>query len=364
MSGKGFKKRVAMVVICLIAIAAEAIVWEKFVTTTLYGQARAMPEETQAVTENTLESSKAMPVESSMEESEALDPREEVWSHYENLGVIRTNCSYVDIYSSPDSYAISIGKALPGYGFEMDLDESNATWTKVSLDGKSGYIQSEYVAVGEEAKELALSYCLNAVIPQNEQLPCYEEASQESAVILTLPKGERYELVEDLGEWVKIRIRSGVEGYVKKDQTLCGYYLESPIFYERTTEISEVRRNIINEAWKYYGGEYVWGGETLGQGVDCSGFVLRLYELFGINLHRVSVEQSQDGVEVELSQMKPGDLIFYHGYRDGGVTEGVGHVAIYMGNGKIIHAASEEKGICMDNWDYIPYITVRNVIGD
>ena len=91
--------------------------------------------------------------------------------------------------------------------------------------------------------------------------------------------------------------------------------------------------------------------------MDCSGFVLRLYEQFGVFLHRVSAEQAGDGTEVSLSQMKPGDLIFYHGYHDGAVTEGVGHVAIYMGNGKIIHAASEEKGICMDNWDYIPYIT-------
>lgn len=364
MTKKGWKKRIAMAAICLVAIGVEAAVWEKFVTTTLYGQARAMPEETQAVTENVRETEVTEAEETGIEETKAPDPREDVWSHYENLGVIRTNCSYVDIYASPDSYALSIGKALPGYGFEMDLAESNATWTKVMLDGKQGYIRSEYVASGEEAKELALSYCVNAVIPQADSLSCYEEASQESAVILSLPKGERYEWVEDAGEWVKLRIRSGVEGYVRKDQTLCGFYLESPIFYERSTEISDVRRDIINEAWKYYGGEYVWGGETLGEGVDCSGFVLRLYELFGINLHRVSVEQAEDGVPIDISQMKPGDLIFYHGYRDGGVTEGVGHVAIYMGNGKIIHAASEEKGICMDNWDYIPYITVRNVVGD
>lgn len=79
---------------------------------------------------------------------------------------------------------------------------------------------------------------------------------------------------------------------------------------ERSTEISDVRRDVINEAWKYYGGEYVWGGEVLGEGVDCSGFVLRLYEQFGVFLHRVSAEQAGDGTEVSLSQMKPGDLIF------------------------------------------------------
>lgn len=356
MTENKWRKRVAVAVICVAAIAAEAAVWEKFVTTTLYGQARAMPEPTEV-------SAETAPTEPVLE-TEAPDPREAVWANYSHLGVIREGYAYADIYASPDSYAASIGKALPGYGFEMDVSESNATWTKVNLDGHTGYIRSEYVATGDEAKELALTYCINAVIPQTEQLPCHQEASGESAVILMLPKGERYEMVEDLGEWVKIRIRAGVEGYVEKSQTLCGYYLESPIFYERSTEISDVRRDVINEAWKYYGGEYVWGGEVLGEGVDCSGFVLRLYEQFGVFLHRVSAEQAGDGTEVSLSQMKPGDLIFYHGYHDGAVTEGVGHVAIYMGNGKIIHAASEEKGICMDNWDYIPYITVRNVFGD
>lgn len=362
MTGNKWKKRAATAALCLGLIAAEAVVWEKFVTTTLYGQARAMPEETQA-TEEVTQARQSEEAETPPE-TQAPDPKEEVWNHYEHLGVIRAEGGYADIYASPDSYSVSIGKALTGYGFEMDPAESNATWTKVESGECVGYIRSESVATGEEARAMALSYCVNGVIPQTEQLPCYQEASADAAVMLTLPKGERYELVEDAGEWVKIRIRDGVEGYVEKSQTLCGYYLQTPVFYERSQEISDARRDVINEAWKYYGGAYVWGGEVLGEGVDCSGFVLRLYEQFGVNLHRVSAEQATDGVEVSLAQMRPGDLIFYHGYRDGGVTEGVGHVAIYMGNGKIIHAASEEKGICMDNWDYIPYITVRNVFGD
>lgn len=364
MTEKNWKKKIITIVICIAAVICEAMIWERFVTTTLYGQARAMPEETKSSDEWIKEPSTDYASQENETKEAEKDPREEVWEHYKNLGVIRTNCTYVDIFSSPDSYSASVGKMLPGYGFEIDPSESNATWTKIQFKEHFGYVRSEYVASGEEAKEMALSYCINSVIPQIEQIPCYQEMSEDSAIIQTLAMGERYEWVEDGGDWVKLRIRSGVEGYVKKDQTLSGYYLESPIFYDNSGAISETRKDLINEAWKYYGGEYVWGGETLGEGVDCSGFVLRLYELFGIQLHRVSAEQAEDGVPINPSEMKPGDLIFYHGYRDGGITEGVGHVAMYMGKGKIIHAASEEKGICMDNWDYIPYITVRNVLGD
>ncbi len=356
MTGKNIKKKLATGVICLAAIAAEAFFWQKYVTTTLYGQARVMPTPTESVSVET--EAPTVP------ETEAWDPREEVWENYENLGIVNDSSSYVDIYELPDSHSVSIGKALPGMGVEMDLSESNATWTKIELDGLAGYVYSQYLITGQEAREVAVNTCDYVVIPQEEQLPCYESSTTDSSVIQPLARGECYAVVEEGNSWVKIMIRAGVEGYVEKSRVTCGYYLEQPIFYERSGEISDVRRDVINEAWKYYGGEYVWGGEVLGEGVDCSGFVLRLYEKYGIFLHRVSIEQAEDGTEVGLAEMQPGDLIFYHGYRDGAITEGVGHVAIYIGGGKIIHAASEEKGICTDNWDYIPYITVRNVAGE
>lgn len=140
MTENKWRKRVAVAVICVAAIAAEAAVWEKFVTTTLYGQARPCREPTEV-------SAETAPTEPVLE-TEAPDPREAVWANYSHLGVIREGYAYADIYASPDSYAASIGKALPGYGFEMDVSESNATWTKVNLDGHTGYIRSEYVATG------------------------------------------------------------------------------------------------------------------------------------------------------------------------------------------------------------------------
>ena len=113
---------------------------------------------------------------------------------------------------------------------------------------------------------------------------------------------------------------------------------------------------------EYYGGTYVWGGKQLTAegGVDCSGYTMCLYKLFGVQLPEFSGAQAEVGMTVDEDTIRPGDLIFYVG-RYPGV---IGHVAIYIGNGKIIHAASESKGICVSSWKYGPPVIMKNVMGD
>ena len=107
---------------------------------------------------------------------------------------------------------------------------------------------------------------------------------------------------------------------------------------------------------KYYGKlKYVLGGDSLETGTDCSGFVQQIYMKFGINLPRVSDRQGYCGKEVSASDMRPGDLVYYGG-----------HIAIYIGDGEVIHCSSPKANpnTRISTWNYRSVISIRNVIGD
>ena len=99
------------------------------------------------------------------------------------------------------------------------------------------------------------------------------------------------------------------------------------------------RDAVVAYAKQFVGNPYVYGGTSLTKGADCSGFVMRVYEKFGISTSRISRDQANDGTEIPISQIKPGDLVFYSSGGD------INHVAIYIGDGQIIHAANKQLGI-------------------
>jgi cell wall-associated NlpC family hydrolase len=110
-----------------------------------------------------------------------------------------------------------------------------------------------------------------------------------------------------------------------------------------TVEITTVpaedalRAEIVEYACQFVGNPYVWGGTSLTKGADCSGFVMRIYEQFGYSLPRVSADQTKAGTRISVSDIQPGDLVFY--------GNPVHHVAMYIGDGKIVHAANSRSGI-------------------
>lgn len=110
--------------------------------------------------------------------------------------------------------------------------------------------------------------------------------------------------------------------------------------------------SVVNYATQFVGNPYVWGGTSLTNGADCSGFVQSVYSNFGVSLPRTSYEQQNVGREVSYSDAQPGDLICYGG-----------HVAIYMGNGKIVHASNSRDGIKVsDNAAYRTILSVRRLV--
>lgn len=123
-------------------------------------------------------------------------------------------------------------------------------------------------------------------------------------------------------------------------------------------ELSELRKEIVTYAQKFVGNKYVWGGTSLTKGADCSGFVKTIYEQFGYTIPRVSRDQAKEaGIKVDISDRKPGDLIFY---TDSYGT--VNHVAMYIGNDKVVHAASSREGIKISRYDYRKVYRIRRIV--
>ena len=104
------------------------------------------------------------------------------------------------------------------------------------------------------------------------------------------------------------------------------------------------RKEVADFAVQFVGSPYVWGGTSLTNGADCSGFVMSVFASFGYELPRVAAAQYQASQQKEISQMEVGDLVFY--------GAGIYHVALYIGNGKVVHALNANKGIVITDYDY------------
>lgn len=134
----------------------------------------------------------------------------------------------------------------------------------------------------------------------------------------------------------------------------------SPSDAEQEPEPSEeaLRENIVDYALSFVGGRYVWGGNDPHTGADCSGFVRYiLSNTAGVSMSRTSAAQAQEGVTVSAEEMQPGDLLFY------GKGSRVNHVAMYIGDGQIVHASTSKTGIKVSQWNYRNPIRIASFVG-
>lgn len=277
---------------------------------------------------------------------------------YNNLGVTNVTDSCLNIREDGTTSSSIVGK-LPANGGCEILEEKNG-WYKISSGKVTGWVSGDYILTGDEAKKYAKTVAKNMATVIDVGLRVREQPTTDSRIITFVPNGETLAIEEMNNGWLKIAIDNDY-GWISGDYATVGYALPDAM---TLTEIrygegvSDVRVDLINEALKYVGNSYVWGGTSLTNGVDCSGFTMQIYKKYGITLPHYSGAQARCGTSISSADAKPGDLFFYG---NGGT---ISHVAIYLGNGKIVHASSPTVGIIVSNAFYRSPLCVVRLIND
>lgn len=295
-----------------------------------------------------------------LSEARTQDLKSDVLNYYDNIGV-STARDYINIRKTAKSNGTIIGK-LPGKAGCEILGESGGFY-KIKSGKVTGYVSKQYLATGKRAEDLALQYADLRAIIKIAALKVRSGPGTKYKQWTTIRREETYIVTNQLDGWVEIEIdEDSDKGYISTSNNYVEvrYALDQAIeFHPATKGPTTLRTNIKNTALKYIGGSYVWGGNTLGAGVDCSGFVQQIFKQYGVTLPRVSKEQAKSGVAVSSGNKKVGDLVFYA--NSNGVVD---HVAIYIGNNQVVHAASTKAGIKISNWDYRTPHSIRNVLGN
>ena len=280
-----------------------------------------------------------------------------VISGYTNLGVANVD-TYLNVRKEPNEGSNLAGKMPQSAGCE--ILETLDGWYKIQSGEVSGYVKAEYLLTGDEAAFRAEEKLSNVATATTSNLNVRKEPSTEAGVIVQIDKGEKLEVIEQLDGWVKVAIDSD-EGYVSAEYVTVAMELPTAVTLQDLyygNGVSQTRVDMVQYAKQFLGNPYVWGGTSLTNGTDCSGFTMGIYKHFGISLPHSSRAQAGYGTKVDLANAKPGDLVFY------GSGSGINHVAMYIGNGQVIHASTKKTGIKISNVSYRSIKTIRRIIND
>lgn len=300
-----------------------------------------------------------------MNEANKLDMKAMVLNFYDRPGVSNVS-NYLNIRAGAGENEKIIGK-LPSYAGCEILEDANG-WYKISSGGITGYVKSDYILTGDEAKQAAMNHAELMAIVHADRLNARTEPSTDAKIWTQISENERYHVAEQLDGWVKIEFDESGEGDgddeisaadVSSEFVEVRYALSEAIKFSPTEESASLRSRIVNYAMKFLGNPYVWGGTSLTKGADCSGFTMSVMKNFGISLPHYSGSQAKSGKRIKSSEMRPGDLVFY-----GNSRGKINHVAMYIGNGQVINAASRRSGIKISTWNYRTPICIVDVIGN
>lgn len=237
-----------------------------------------------------------------------------------------------------------------------EVIEMDDTWAHIRSGSVDGYVSRDYLLTGVPAKFKAEELATTVATVTTDSLKVRAEANTDSEVITLVARGEELEVAAVEGDWVKVFLDDDevfVSGeYVEVSAELGTAVTMSELLYGQG--ITNVRVDICQYAKEFIGNPYVWGGTSLTRGADCSGFVQSVFKKYGVRLPRNSRAQANCGTTIKVSEAKPGDLIFY------GKGKTINHVAIYIGNGQVVHASSPRTGIKISNVSYrSPFKAVR-----
>ncbi len=331
--------------------------------------------------------------------------------------------NYVNIREEADAQSEILGKIYNNAAawIQETVETEDGTWYKIKSGSVVGYIKAEYFVTGDEALELAQELGTIVATVNTATLRLRAEAAIDSTTLSLLAADEKYIVAEEVGDFLRLTVDSDLEGYVYRDYVTLSVEFDEAISLEEeqaelerqaqlekerleaeeqlrqaqaaaaaaatsksttksssstssttksststtaasttkssssssSTSSSSLRSAIVAYATSFVGKlSYVYGGTSLTSGVDCSGFVQQVFAHYGISLPRTSDEQGYSGTKVSSSEMQPGDLVYYGG-----------HIAIYIGNGQVVHASNSKSGVKISTWNYRTPKSIRNVIG-
>lgn len=297
-------------------------------------------------------------------------------SEYADLAVAMVE-EYVNVRAQATTDSEVVGKLYKKNVCRVLGEEDG--WYRIESGNVEGYIKGSYLAVGDEEKVKAAGR--RVAIVRTDGLRIRKGPSTDTSVIDVVSEGEDLTVTDESVEgWVGVSVDGG-NGYVS------GEYVELDTEYTyaesraeekaRLEREEEARRkaaaakrsnqssggsssytpptgssgaDVATFACQFVGNPYVYGGSSLTNGTDCSGFVMSVYSNFGVSLPHSSRSLRSSGYGVSTSNMQPGDIVCYSG-----------HVGIYIGDGKIVHASNRRDGIKISNVSYRAILAVRRI---
>lgn len=277
---------------------------------------------------------------------------------YTNLGMSVISSGNLNIRqeASTDSEVVGI---LTNHN-ACELLEDAGDWYKVTSGKVTGYVSKQYLVTGAEAEAIAQQEIKTVATVNTETLNVRADKSTEAAVLSQVGNSEAFTVNSIADGWVEISVDDSV-GYISQDYVTVAQALPTAKTIEQVKYgdgVSDVRASVVSYALQFVGNRYVWGGTSLEKGVDCSGFTMRILGKYGISLPHSSKAQPSYGTKISASEAKPGDLFFY------GSGRSISHVAIYIGNGQIVHASNKRDGIKVSNAFYRNPICVARYLPD
>ena len=279
---------------------------------------------------------------------------------YNNLGICNVSEGNLNIRESASTDGKLAGKFPANAGCEIIKEEGE--WSYIKSGDVEGYVLTEYLLTGQDAWDKAVELAEYVATAKTGGLRVRAEGNTECEIIYQLAEGEEIAILDNTQDedWIKVDV-DGDEGYVSAEYVDVDLSLKTAMTLTEARYgegVSDVRSALCDYALQFVGNRYVWGGTSLTNGVDCSGFTMQIMAKYGVYLSHSSRAQANEGTKVSTSELKPGDLIFY------GKGGSINHVAIYIGGGQIVHASNKRDGIKISNYMYRTPIKCVRVLYD